>query len=348
MKCKVCGKDYLSLHAHLAKTADIQHLKYLESVISEIDNLAKDDKNYFAFEICDILKEKHTDIVKSLVYKRLKETDPDRKARIFQARRTGLNNPVFKDGVIEKITQSVINQWEDGAYDDRINGMSGKYAADNPNFELQTFLKWKYSDIYKFYHKEVMCLRKDCNSSPLNIHHIDKNEDNFLLTNLECFCVNHHMDHHYTARKPNHFCIITKKFNFDACHKLIDYIGKCARLHGHTYFLEVSIRKQVNPENGMIMDFGDLKKVVNDFILEVLDHDFINEKVPYNSTAENIVFWMWERLEKVALLKGLHEIKLYESPDSWCVVSQKDMFNSEMYLQSYYSDMVDICGWEKK
>lgn len=106
--------------------------------------------------------------------------------------------------------------------------------------------------------------------------------------------------------------LIAKEFTFDAAHKLLDYDGPCANLHGHTYRLQVILSGPVQ-KNGMVIDFVDLKKNVTERVLSKLDHKFIN-KIIKQSTAENIAIWIWKRLEKYL---PLYEIKLWETPTSF-------------------------------
>jgi len=105
---------------------------------------------------------------------------------------------------------------------------------------------------------------------------------------------------------------VGRTFYFDASHHLPKYKGKCEQLHGHTYRLEVVIEGAVGKE-GMVLDFNELKHVVEENVVDALDHEDLN-KVMANPTAENIVEWIWGRLE--GKLK-LHSIKLYEGRDKW-------------------------------
>ena len=73
---------------------------------------------------------------------------------------------------------------------------------------------------------------------------------------------------------------ITKEFNLEMAHALYGYDGLCKNIHGHTYYLYVTV--QGNPESdisspkyGMVMDFGDLKKIVKDSIIDQLDHALV-------------------------------------------------------------------------
>jgi 6-pyruvoyltetrahydropterin/6-carboxytetrahydropterin synthase len=190
------------------------------------------------------------------------------------------------------------------------------------------------------YHGEISCIFCGENNVT-NIHHIDEDHDNFLLTNLEGNCVPHHMDKHYGSRKTPYVNIV-KMFTFDSCHHLLNYDGACSRLHGHTYKIEVAIRNRINIHTGMVMDFGDLKKAIKTFVVDILDHQNLNEVIPeLNPTAENMLFWIWDKLERDALLKGLWKIRLWETPNSFAEITQKDIFLSPLYILSYYNDLED-------
>jgi 6-pyruvoyltetrahydropterin/6-carboxytetrahydropterin synthase len=106
--------------------------------------------------------------------------------------------------------------------------------------------------------------------------------------------------------------IITKEFTFDSAHKLQGYAGKCANLHGHTYKLQVSVQGKLNKQ-GMVIDFLELKKIVHEQVLSVLDHNYLNDIIE-NPTAENITIWIWEKLKTCI---PLCELKLWETPSSF-------------------------------
>jgi 6-pyruvoyltetrahydropterin/6-carboxytetrahydropterin synthase len=100
---------------------------------------------------------------------------------------------------------------------------------------------------------------------------------------------------------------IFREFTFEAAHRLphVPVGHKCARLHGHSYRIEVHIGGKVDPTMGWIMDFGDLKAVVNPVIAE-LDHYYLNE-VPglENPTSENLARWTWDRLTDALPLSAI-------------------------------------------
>ncbi len=82
---------------------------------------------------------------------------------------------------------------------------------------------------------------------------------------------------------------VTKQFNFESAHALWNYDGKCKNIHGHTYKLFVTvigepIKDDSSHKLGMVIDFGDLKKIVKTYIVDVFDHAVIlNKKAPYKS-----------------------------------------------------------------
>jgi len=107
--------------------------------------------------------------------------------------------------------------------------------------------------------------------------------------------------------------LITKKFTFDSAHKLLNYEGKCKHLHGHTYTLNVTVKGEVEKNSGMIIDFGDIKKIVKKNALDTLDHNYLNDIIE-QPTAENIAVWIWNHLNKDL---NLFKIELWETPDSF-------------------------------
>ncbi len=79
--------------------------------------------------------------------------------------------------------------------------------------------------------------------------------------------------------------------------------GKCANLngHGHNYTLEVTVKGEVDPRTGFVVDLKDLKEILNREVLEALDHRHLNKEVPEFAqqipTTENLAIAIWKRLE---------------------------------------------------
>jgi len=110
--------------------------------------------------------------------------------------------------------------------------------------------------------------------------------------------------------------ILRKEFGFEAAHFIWNHPGKCRRLHGHNYKLLVSLEGQVNPETGMIIDFGDLSRIVQEKVILYLDHKLLNDLITL-ATTENIAFWIWDQLKPE--LPGLCQVELFDTAES-CVI----------------------------
>lgn len=87
---------------------------------------------------------------------------------------------------------------------------------------------------------------------------------------------------------------ITKQFNFEAGHALYGYDGKCKNIHGHSYKLTVTvsgkpISDSSNVKYGMVIDFGDLKKIVKEEVVDVFDHATVfNQNTPHIELAKDL------------------------------------------------------------
>lgn len=88
---------------------------------------------------------------------------------------------------------------------------------------------------------------------------------------------------------------ITKKINFSMAHMLKPKaaFGKCGNIHGHTYHLEVKIsHNKVKNKFGMVMNFVDLKYILNKYVIEKLDHQFLVSEKTANSLPEDILSYL--------------------------------------------------------
>ncbi len=134
---------------------------------------------------------------------------------------------------------------------------------------------------------------------------------------------------------------LTKRFTFEMAHALPAYEGKCRNIHGHSYKLYVTVEgaplnRQGAPTDGMVMDFGDIKRVVEERIVEPFDHALVLPQpspgapplqlggyearlrlVDFQPTTENLL------LHFASLLDGhlpqgirLHSLKLFETEAS--------------------------------
>jgi len=115
---------------------------------------------------------------------------------------------------------------------------------------------------------------------------------------------------------------ICKRFEFDAAHHLPLYFGKCHNIHGHHYFLDVEVTGALfndGPSAGMIVDFGDLKTVVNRVIIDRFDHTDLNVSCPVYPTAERMVAWIANELlmSFTEIGVSLLRVRLYETPTAY-------------------------------
>lgn len=149
------------------------------------------------------------------------------------------------------------------------------------------------------------------------------------------------------------FTEITRSVEFDAGHRIPNHNGACRNLHGHRYKLNITVeglieRSKGSPSEGMLIDFGDIKKIANQYVAEPWDHAFlvsssdkdilnflgsiqnhktvVLENIP---TVENLANLAFDILaEKIDEHFGnslkLKAVRLYETPNCWAdVVSSK-------------------------
>lgn len=146
---------------------------------------------------------------------------------------------------------------------------------------------------------------------------------------------------------------ITKIFSFETGHALYGYDGKCRNVHGHSYKLSVTvigtpISDRDNVKYGMVIDFGDLKKIVKDEIVDVFDHATVFNKntphvelanelkkrdhkvllVDYQPTSEMMVIDFAERIAKYLPNNiQLYSLKLQETDSSYAAWFASDNQN---------------------
>jgi len=111
---------------------------------------------------------------------------------------------------------------------------------------------------------------------------------------------------------------LIKRFTFEAAHQLprMPEGHKCRRLHGHSYTIEVQVEGEVDPETGIVIDYGEIAEKVAP-IIKRLDHYFLNEiEGLENPTSEVLAGWLWERIKP--RLPGLACIVVAETCTARC------------------------------
>lgn len=127
---------------------------------------------------------------------------------------------------------------------------------------------------------------------------------------------------------------VTRRVHFSSAHRLFrpdwseernrEVFGDCSNpnWHGHNYELDVTVRGEIDPETGYVMDLKKLKVLVEDTVVRDVDHRNLNREVGWledvNPTTENLVVAMWRRLEP-RLPRGmeLERLVLWETPRNY-------------------------------
>lgn len=117
---------------------------------------------------------------------------------------------------------------------------------------------------------------------------------------------------------------LTVELSFSAAHCLPQHPGKCANLHGHSYRALVTVAGQALNEQGMLVDFGDLKAICNQ-VIDPLDHVYLNDRPPFAAsapTAERIAQHIYSEVKaalaaRPAITARLARVVVYESERSF-------------------------------
>lgn len=141
----------------------------------------------------------------------------------------------------------------------------------------------------------------------------------------------------------------TRRIEFDAAHRILKHESKCKMLHGHRYVIEATFTAKNLDEIGRVIDFGEIRKILGDWVDEHFDHNTIlsiadknlgekiatetGQKIFYldeNPTAENIAKFLFEEIcPKLFAKKNIKcvSLKLYETPN--CYVESNHLFCSD-------------------
>ena len=111
---------------------------------------------------------------------------------------------------------------------------------------------------------------------------------------------------------------IFKIFRIEAAHRLpnVPPGHKCARLHGHSFAIELHVGGEVDAHTGWVMDFAEIKTAFQP-IFDQLDHNYLNDIAGLdNPTSERLAVWIWERLQPA--LPALSLVVVHETCTSGC------------------------------
>ncbi len=142
---------------------------------------------------------------------------------------------------------------------------------------------------------------------------------------------------------------ITRRLEFDSGHRIPNHDGQCRHLHGHRYAIEVTLTGEVadhpgRADDGMVLDFGDIKRLTNQYVVDLWDHAFLVAKedeglVAFLATLPNHKTVVMEHVPTVENLANaafailqpvfsktfggrleLSAVRLYETPNCWADV----------------------------
>jgi len=117
---------------------------------------------------------------------------------------------------------------------------------------------------------------------------------------------------------------LVRGFTFEAAHRLphVPEGHKCARLHGHSYRIELTCAGEVDPHTGWLVDFSEIKRAFEP-VRVALDHHYLNDLEGLeNPTAENLACWIWGRVKPA--LPTLAQVTVAETSTSRCEYSGPD------------------------
>ena len=122
---------------------------------------------------------------------------------------------------------------------------------------------------------------------------------------------------------------ISKTFCFEAAHLLPRHQGKCSRLHGHSYKLRVEVGGPVDKESGFILDYGELKKLVQP-IVDRFDHRFLNSFIRYSS-AENIAIHVAHELRPSLIGYEYFVVTVSETENTTGTWDSRNAYDEEIF-----------------
>ena len=124
--------------------------------------------------------------------------------------------------------------------------------------------------------------------------------------------------------------VVSVQAHYDSAHFLRNYKGKCERLHGHRYVVEVALTTETLNEAGLAFDFVDVKKHLRE-LADWLDHENINELPPFTEvepSAENQARFFFDELRKrlpAAMGEAVLYTRVWETPTQWAQYSEKTL-----------------------
>jgi 6-pyruvoyltetrahydropterin/6-carboxytetrahydropterin synthase len=125
--------------------------------------------------------------------------------------------------------------------------------------------------------------------------------------------------------------VVTVQAHYDSAHYLRNYKGKCERLHGHRYVVELALATEQLDRAGLAFDFVDIKKYLRE-LADHLDHNNLNDLPPFDTvepSAENQAKYFYDEMKRrlpPAMSEALLYAKVWETPTQWAQYSERALF----------------------
>jgi 6-pyruvoyltetrahydropterin/6-carboxytetrahydropterin synthase len=125
--------------------------------------------------------------------------------------------------------------------------------------------------------------------------------------------------------------IVSVQAHYDSAHFLRNYHGKCERMHGHRYVVELALAATELDAAGIAYDFVDIKKNLRG-IADRLDHENLNELPPFTElepSAENQARYIYEEMKRLLPQKmsdAVLYVKVWETPTQFALYSERQLF----------------------
>jgi 6-pyruvoyltetrahydropterin/6-carboxytetrahydropterin synthase len=125
--------------------------------------------------------------------------------------------------------------------------------------------------------------------------------------------------------------VVTVQAHYDSAHFLRNYKGKCERLHGHRYVVELALARSELNEAGIAFDFVDVKKNLR-AVADRLDHENLNDLPPFTElepSAENQARYFYEEMKRLLpaeMAEAIVYVRVWETPTQWAQYSERQLF----------------------
>jgi 6-pyruvoyltetrahydropterin/6-carboxytetrahydropterin synthase len=125
--------------------------------------------------------------------------------------------------------------------------------------------------------------------------------------------------------------IVSVQAHYDSAHYLRNYKGKCERLHGHRYVVELALATEELDRAGIAFDFVDIKRNLRE-LAEYLDHNNLNDLPPFDTvepSAENQARYFHDEMKRrlpAKMADAIVYVKVWETPTQWATYTERQLF----------------------